>query len=193
MKVPDVRSQQLQVVIHFHNTPAKLPRLKNNFDLFSLNQAGLKCLGFFSSILFVSASHFINKVLTCRIMSTLLPYSKYLNLLPNSNSWHIYHHISLIWEKSCSVTHNIIFCFQTPCSSVALKLPSVLPHFPKGSLIWITRFACQPLVCRPEDTEQWRLVQSDRAKKENLYFLYRAVGSTAIIERQHTLKTDMSE
>lgn len=41
--------------------------------------------------------------------------------------------ISLWSEKSCAaVKHNIIFCFQTSCSSVALKLPSPLPHFPRG-------------------------------------------------------------
>lgn len=78
--------------------------------------------------------------------------------------------------------HNIIFCFQTSRSSVALKTAKRAPSFSEGSLVWIT-FPCQLFVCRPEDTEQGGLVQSDREKKkENLYFLQRASGSKAIRE-----------
>lgn len=81
------------------------------------------------------------------------------------SSWHIYHCISLIWQKLCRETqHN--FLLSTVMQLSSLETAKCAPSFCEGSLIWITQFACQLFVYRPEDTEQERLVQSDREKKK---------------------------
>lgn len=87
-------------------------------------------------------------------------------MLPNS--WHIYHQISLIWGKQCRETqHDILLSNAMQLSS--LESAKCALSFFEGSLIWITQFACQLLVCEPEDTERERLVRSDREWRKSLF------------------------